>query len=54
MESVPRLWPHFQFTNGKIHDLDIENYENQWNDVVNKYAFRISLIHSKWKTYTYA
>ena len=37
----------FQITNAKIHDLDIENYENQWKDAMNRYALTIALMHSK-------
>jgi hypothetical protein len=48
MENVSRHWPDFQFTNSEIHDLDIEHYVNQWKDAVNRYALRITLMHSKW------
>jgi hypothetical protein len=29
VENVSRNWPDFQFTNGEIHELDIEHHENQ-------------------------
>jgi hypothetical protein len=48
MENVSRNWLYFQFKNGEIHDLDIENYENKWKDEMNIYALRVTLMHSKW------
>jgi hypothetical protein len=48
MENVSRHWPDFQFTNGEIHDLDIEHYENQCKGALNRYALRVALMHSKW------
>lgn len=44
----------FQFTNGKIHDLDIENSENQCKGAFNRYALRVALMHSKRYRFTYA
>jgi hypothetical protein len=50
--SVWRMWQDishtFQFINGEIQDLDIEHYKNQWKDAMNRYALRVSLMHSNW------
>jgi hypothetical protein len=48
VENVSRHWIDFQFTNDEIHNLDIEHYENQWKDAMNRYALTIALMHSKW------
>ena len=47
MENVSNYWPDFQFTNGEMHELDIENHENQCKSDLNRYALRVALMHSK-------
>ena len=47
MENVSRHWLEFQFNNGDIYDLDIKHSENQCKGVLNRYALRVALMHSK-------
>ena len=48
MENVSSHRPNMQFTNGEIHELDIDNFENQCKGALKIYVSRVSLMQSMW------